>query len=151
MASGFTLLEAVLALTLAVMLLGGVYAFYHATLEGRRDIHEVSSRILAQRRVLEMMSEDLRSGMLLATIQSGLSGTAEGFTVPRAVVPPASVFVVGAQAGEGDARAIEQPDLPSPLPPSADASNWSATACTGTRTRTASSRSAGSSGPASGR
>jgi len=120
MAPGFTLLEAVLSLSLTVMLLGGVYTFYHATLAGREDIHQAAGRILAQRRVLEMMTEDLRSGMLLATVQTGLSGTAEGFSIPRAVLPPAPVFLVGAQAGAGDVAPAAEPDLPAPLPPSHD-------------------------------
>jgi len=111
-ARGVTLLEAVLAISLAVVLIALVYAYYRTTLHARDTLNEFNRTTLAQRRVLEMMAEDLRSTLPFSTLQTGLQGSAEEFTIPRAVLPPLSLFLSDA--------ATPEPEVDRSLPPSND-------------------------------
>ncbi|KPK80942.1 MAG: hypothetical protein AMJ81_11090 [Phycisphaerae bacterium SM23_33] len=92
-APGFTLLEAVLAVALAVILVGTVYAFYRHTLGVRQALHEQADTLLAQRRILDMMAEDVQSAVVYSTLGVGLNGTVEEFSVARAVVPSQAVYL----------------------------------------------------------
>ncbi|MHC4716471.1 MAG: PulJ/GspJ family protein [Planctomycetota bacterium] len=105
---GFTLLEAVLAVSLTVILIGSVYAYYHTTLRARDALNDTNDTTLAQRRILEMMAEDLRSAVAFSGLQTSLEGTAEAFTVPRAVVPPPLMFLTEA-AGGGELGVADGP------------------------------------------
>jgi len=104
---GFTLLEVILALSMVVVLAGMVYAFYHDALGVRETVARQSNTALAQRRVLDMIDEDLRSALLFSTLQVGLDGRADGFAVARTAVPSRAVFVapsigsVGVERGDG--------------------------------------------------
>jgi len=88
----FTLLEVVLALTLTLVLAGAAYAFYRQALEMRRSVHLQSDSVLAQRRILDMIAEDLRSAVAYSTLQTGLNGEVESVSFPRTTVPSGAVF-----------------------------------------------------------
>lgn len=89
--SAFTLLEVVLALGLTMTLVGAVYAFYFHTLSTRNALSEQSETLFAQRRILDLMSEDLRSAINVALLFS-FKGSADEISLMRARVPSASVF-----------------------------------------------------------
>lgn len=93
LAEGLTLLEVILALTLGIILVGGVYAFYSQSLGVRDALHEQVDTLLARRRVLDMVAEDLRSALVYSTLGAGLTGSGDDVAVARAVVPSQAVYL----------------------------------------------------------
>lgn len=91
---GFTLLEVVLAVALAVVLTGAVYAFYQVTLDAREDVRREGQLVLAQRRALDLMASELESAIVYQMLQMGLRGSSEEVTLLRTAVPSRAVFYV---------------------------------------------------------
>ncbi len=84
---GFTLLEVLLAVSLVVLLVGAVYAFYSHTLDTRDHLRREGQVIFAQRRVLDLLTEQLQS------TRSGLDGSGDTVSFMRTVVPGRPVFL----------------------------------------------------------
>ncbi len=90
-AGGFTLLEVVLAVTLVVALSGLIYGFYYQALQARDAIRQQSETLLAQRRILDVMAEDLRSAAGPG-LPFGLRGGSETVSLLRTALPSPVVF-----------------------------------------------------------
>lgn len=103
----FTLLEAILALGLTVLLVGAVCAFYHHSLDVHEVLREQVDTLLARRRVLDMAAEDLRSAILYSTLQVGLNGSSEQFSLARSVVPSRAVYLTPTLIGSAELLAAE--------------------------------------------
>lgn len=89
--AGFTLLEVMLSVALVLALAGSVYAFYFLTLDARETLQRESETLFAQRRVLDLMAEDVRSAQSVPLL-FGLKGQADEFEFMRARVPSPAVF-----------------------------------------------------------
>ena len=64
--SGMTLVEIVLAVSIVVMMMGGVYAFYAGALDTRDKITTSVERLSAVRAVMDRMTRELRAAMVFA-------------------------------------------------------------------------------------
>jgi len=89
----FTLLEVLLAVTLLIALCGAVYGTYQGILSARDGIRRNAGLIFAQRRVLDLLSEDLQSGIVYPLLQVGLEGDAESMALMRTALPSGAVFI----------------------------------------------------------
>ncbi len=103
---GFTLLEVVLAMALVVALSGLIYGFYHQALQTRDAIRQQSETLLAQRRILDVIADDLRSAAGL-NLPFGLRGDNETVSLLRTVVPTPAVFY---EPDALDTRRQDEPD-----------------------------------------
>ena len=84
---GFTLLEVVLAVGLSVVLMGGVYAFYSSSLASRDSLRREGEVVFAQRRVLDMLDQEMQSVITYAGMPGSLNGTTNQINFMRTVLP----------------------------------------------------------------
>ena len=80
-----------LSLGLVLALTGAVYGFYFLTLNARETLQHECETLFAQRRILDLMAEDVRSAQDVAML-FGLQGSAEQLVLMRGRVPSPSVF-----------------------------------------------------------
>jgi type II secretory pathway component PulJ len=115
---GLTLLEVVLAVALTVLLMGMVFGL-HRQLLGRRDqVRRRSEAVFAQRRVLDLMADELRSAMVYEMFRLGMTGQEESIRFMQVTVPTHAVYLTpnivhqGSVAGdEGDDAFAPQHDV----------------------------------------
>lgn len=86
-AAGFTLLEVVLALSLIIALMGGVYGFYANTMQARDTAIRSMRDTLLMRALLEQMAEEIRHITDVVPDNIGFNGTEEEVTFVRLRVP----------------------------------------------------------------
>jgi len=84
---GMTLMEVMLAISLVVLLMGGVYAFYGQAMETRDRITTAAERISAVRSVMDRMTREFRSAMVF---------TVPNVDAPEDEAPPADDVPAGA-------------------------------------------------------
>lgn len=92
-ASGFTLLEVVLAIVLVVLLMGGAYAFYSEVLDSRQSAISSSDSLFAQRRVLDLVGDEITATIDYPLLQMGMQGQSDTVDFMRTAVPTNSVFI----------------------------------------------------------
>ncbi len=90
--TGFTLLEVILAVVLTIALCGAVYSFYHLVLGTGDDVRQQGQKSFAQRRVLELMAEEMTSAIVYPFLQFGMNGDGETVTFMRTTLPSRAVF-----------------------------------------------------------
>ncbi len=83
---GFTLLEVLLAVSLVIMLSGGIYAFYGYTLGSREQIDTESQTIFAQRRVMDLLAGEILSA------RTNMQCAGDEVSFMRTAVPGKAVF-----------------------------------------------------------
>jgi len=92
-ASGFTLIEAVLALTLMIMLLSGVYGFYVTTLRARDVGSHIARDVLLAHSLLERMADEIRhTSDMVPGDGIAFSGTHDKLVVIRTGMPENYAF-----------------------------------------------------------
>jgi hypothetical protein len=85
---GLTLIEVILALTLMIVLLSGVFAFYQTTLKARKEGGEIARDVLLARALLEQMADELRQATDIVPGDGiGFRGEREKLTIVRLKVP----------------------------------------------------------------
>ena len=103
-----TLIEIVLAVSIVVMMMGGVYAFYGGALETRDKITASVERLSAVRAVMDRMTRELRAAMVFAAPRI----EEEALDVDALVDPGAGdISDVAAGADRGEAAAKASPDV----------------------------------------
>ena len=90
--AGFTLLEVILAVSLTIILCGAVYSFYHFVLGAGDDARQQGQKSFAQRRVLELMAEEMASAIVYPFLQVGMNGDGETVMFMRTALPSRAVF-----------------------------------------------------------
>ncbi|MBI4581256.1 MAG: hypothetical protein HY718_16255 [Planctomycetes bacterium] len=83
----FSLLEMVLALSLIIMLMGGVYGFYVSTMQAREAAVRSMRDTLLMRALLEQMAEEIRHVTDIVPDNVGFIGTEEELTFTRLAIP----------------------------------------------------------------
>jgi type II secretory pathway component PulJ len=96
--SGFTLLEIILSVGLIVMLSAGVYGFYEEVLQTREQIHRKADEAFAQRRVMDIIGQEMSDSLVYPLFQTGMSGANQQVTFLRTDMPPRSLFAAGSSA-----------------------------------------------------
>ncbi len=89
----FTLLEAILALTLMIMLLSGVFGFYKTTLEAREAGREIARDAMLAHSILERIGDEIRHTTdIMPGDGIGFGGTHDKITIIRATMPERYAF-----------------------------------------------------------
>ena len=86
-ASGMTLLEVVLAVSIVVMMMGGTYAFYTDILGTRDSVVETTERISAVRSVMSRLTDELGAAKLYPFVNIGLNGQTDRMEFMTVVLP----------------------------------------------------------------
>lgn len=104
---GFTLLEATLAITLAIGIVGGTMSLYRHAVDIRQRLNEEAQVMTAERIIMDRMTQELRSAIVYPFIGLGLEGQADSITFMTSAVPGPSAWAL--RKGTED-----------PLPPETD-------------------------------
>lgn len=89
----FTLLEAILALSLTIMLMSGVYGFYVTMMKARYAAVDSMKDVLLMRALLEQMAEEIRhSTDIVPGDNVGLRGDKHSLTIVRLALPDIYAF-----------------------------------------------------------
>jgi type II secretory pathway component PulJ len=91
-ASGFTLIEVVLAIGIAAGILMVVLFFYRQTEALRTGLLEETSRIAAARLIMERLSQELSAARSCESLQQGLSGGSDNLQFVRLDFPQPSCW-----------------------------------------------------------
>lgn len=91
---GFTLVEMVLAIGLAISLMGSMLWFYRYTAQVRDDVSQRIQEIGAQRRVMDQITVKLRGAMMYPFLNLGLEGQTDQVTFMTTALPDRSVWAV---------------------------------------------------------
>ncbi len=90
---GFTLLEAILALTLTIVLMSGVFAFYMTVLQARDEGGRASRDAKLNRAILERIADELRHATDIVPGDGiGFSGDERQITIIRLAMPERYAF-----------------------------------------------------------
>lgn len=90
-AGGFTLLEVILAVTLTVSLVGGLFALYFTGQKTAQAVTARQEQLLAQRLVMRQIASELASAVVYGALARGMDGQADQANWPSAALPgPAS-------------------------------------------------------------
>lgn len=91
---GFTLIEMILAISLAVMVVGGILSFYDYALASREQLREEMAFIDAQRRVMDRVTDELRAAIAYRAMGMGMEGQVDQIgSFPTTRLPSAAVWV----------------------------------------------------------
>ncbi len=92
-ARGFTMLEALLALSLMIVLLSGVFGFYMTTLQARQTGAAVSREAMMAHSMLKGMAEEIRQATdVIPGDGLAFSGTHDRIMIVKASMPEAYAF-----------------------------------------------------------
>jgi uncharacterized membrane protein YgcG len=86
-ATGFSLLEVVIALALTLLLLGGVYGFYVSTMRARDSAVHNMRETLLMRALLEQIADEIRQITDVVPDSMGFTGSEEELTFIKLVTP----------------------------------------------------------------
>ena len=90
---GFTLLEAILALTLMIILMAGVAGFYQTALKASEEGRKLALNAIQTRSMLERLAEEIRHTVAIVPGDGeGFEGTEDSITIVRARLPEQSAF-----------------------------------------------------------
>ncbi|MCX5661968.1 MAG: prepilin-type N-terminal cleavage/methylation domain-containing protein, partial [Planctomycetota bacterium] len=103
-APGFTLLEVVLAIVIAVVLMGAALAFYRHTLDVRAAATEEIAVSTAHRLLMDRLTEELRSATIAPVWGLGVQGQTDSISFVTATVPAGWIWAKR-QADAGPAPA----------------------------------------------
>lgn len=92
--SGFTLVEIVLAVALAVAVVGGAFVFHRRALEARASILDEVELAQAERGIMDRLTNELRGAVVDPFVSSGLEGGEWGVRFATAVVPGPTAWAV---------------------------------------------------------
>ncbi len=107
---GFTLLEAVLALMLTILLLSGVFTFFLTTLKARDEGSVVTREAMLARFLLQRMSEEIQHAVpLVGGDGIGFQGKKDRITIISTRVPESYAF------GDFDLQTDDLPPMQSDL------------------------------------
>jgi type II secretory pathway component PulJ len=90
---GFTLLEVVLAVTLALGLLTAMFAFYRHTTRVRTAVTDEVERVAAVRAVMRLLTRELRSAFTVRFLGQGLDGAAGSVRLATITLPSGAVWI----------------------------------------------------------
>jgi len=91
---GFTLLEVLLGLTLAVVVVAGAFAFYRRALEVRELVIQDVEVAGAERAIMDHLTAELRAAQVDAFVSPGMQGTASQIKFGTVVVPGPPAWAV---------------------------------------------------------
>lgn len=92
--AGFTLLEVVLAISLAVIVVGGAFAFYKRALEVRERVMEEVDTAGAERAIMDHITRELRTANVDSFLCPGMTGSAQEMRFATMVVPGPAAWAV---------------------------------------------------------
>ena len=84
---GFTLLEMVLAMSIAVLLIGGVFGFYRYALAARQSLIDSADRIAFRQALMDRLTRELRGAISYAYLNMGISGSTDQIEFITSAVP----------------------------------------------------------------
>jgi len=90
---GFTLLEVVLAVSLALALLGAMFGFYQHVVRVRSAVVDEMGRVAAFRSVMRLLTDELRSAFVVRALGQGLEGSDVEMVFATVRLPSAVVWV----------------------------------------------------------
>jgi hypothetical protein len=90
---GLTLLEVVLAITLVVGLMAGLFAFSRRTMDVRGELADDARRLAADRIVLDRLTAELRAANASRFLRLGLGGSSRQVQFVTSAVPGPAVWV----------------------------------------------------------
>jgi len=90
---GFSLLEVVLAVSLALALLGSMFGFYRHAVRVRAAVVDEMERLAAFRSVMRLLTDELRSAFVVRALGQGLQGTDVEMMFATVRLPSAVVWV----------------------------------------------------------
>ncbi|MBM4017169.1 MAG: hypothetical protein FJ288_02395 [Planctomycetes bacterium] len=93
---GFTLLEVVLAVGLALALMAAMLTFYQQATQVRASLSLEAEKIGAERAIMNLITDELRSAMAPREMGMGLEGGLGGLRVPTTCLPGAAAWIVTA-------------------------------------------------------
>jgi type II secretory pathway component PulJ len=91
---GFTLLEAVLALTLAVGIVGGMMALYQQAVSLRQKVNNQTEILTSERILMDRMTQEMRSAVVYPFLGFGMEGAADSAAFITTTVPGPAAWVV---------------------------------------------------------
>jgi len=91
---GFTLLEAVLALTLAIGIIGGTMGLYDHAVTIRQRVSDESEVLTAERIIMDRVTQELRSAIVYPFVGLGLQGQEDSITFMTTTVPGPAAWAV---------------------------------------------------------
>ena len=91
---GFTLLEVILAVTLAVAIVGAAFAFYRRAMDARASILDGVELALAERGIMDRLTQELRGAVVDPFASSGLEGGDWGMRFATTAVPGPAAWAV---------------------------------------------------------
>ncbi|MCD6364269.1 MAG: hypothetical protein J7M14_00160 [Planctomycetes bacterium] len=92
--NAMTLLEIVLALTIVVGVMGGLYGFYSHVLSTCRAVRDAAEQIAAVRIVMDRMTAELRSAKVYPFVNFGLEGMRDNTRFVTTVLPGPAAWAV---------------------------------------------------------
>ena len=84
---GFTLFEVILAVTLTVGIVAGMFALYSQSMKTRDRVNNEMDMLLANRLAMEHITRELRAGMQLKFLNMGMEGSAQNAEWVSAQIP----------------------------------------------------------------
>jgi prepilin-type N-terminal cleavage/methylation domain-containing protein len=87
---GFTLLEVVLAVTLALVLMAAMFTFYKQSSDVRASLSEEAQTVGAERAVMGLITNELRSALVNRLAGLGLEGGIDRMRFATTTLPPRS-------------------------------------------------------------
>ena len=90
--TGLTLLEVIISISLTIMLCGAVYSLHYYALIKREDRRAANDVVFAQRRILDLLANEVQSAMVYPMLSVGMTGQPDQISFMQHVVPPNSVF-----------------------------------------------------------
>jgi len=91
--SGFTLLEVVLAVSLALGLLAAMFGFYRHTTRVESAVTEEVERVGAVRAVMRLLTRELRSAYVVRFLGQGLDGAGDRIQLASLTLPSGAVWI----------------------------------------------------------
>lgn len=91
--SGFTLLEVVLAVSLALGLLVAMFGFYRHTTRVESAVTEEVERVGAVRAVMRLLTRELRSAFVVRFLGQGLDGAGDRIQLASLTLPSGAVWI----------------------------------------------------------
>lgn len=89
---GFTLIEVLLAITLACGAVGAMLAFYQHVMSVKTNLMREVELASSRRLVMERMTDEMRSSMVYPFLQTGMDGQAAQVRFIAATLPPPAVW-----------------------------------------------------------
>jgi type II secretory pathway component PulJ len=104
---GFTLLEVVLAVTLALALMAAMLTFYKQAADVRAIVKEAAETVGSERTVMDLMTADVRAALVCSQAGFGVEGNIDGMRLATTALPGATVWAVQ-RTTEGPAAPAER-------------------------------------------